>query len=1212
VAGETGSGKTTQLPKMCLELGRAALVDGVAAQRIGHTQPRRIAARSVATRISAELETPLGETVGFAVRFTDQVGPATQVKLMTDGILLAEIQHDPLLNQYDTLIIDEAHERSLTIDFLLGYLRTLLPRRPDLRVIITSATIDPQRFSAHFGNAPIIEVSGRTYPVEVRYRPLVPDITESDSADRRPPPDRRPKDQIEGILDAVAELERESPGDVLVFLSGEREIRDTADALNALELPLTEIVPLYARLSTAEQQRVFSSHTGRRIVLATNVAETSLTVPGIRYVIDTGLARISRYSARTKVQRLPIEAISQASAGQRAGRCGRLSDGICIRLYSEADYNGRPEFTEPEILRTSLASVILRMAALSLGEVEKFGFLDPPEQRSIRDGVGVLYELGALLPNRSGAAGQPTQTLTPLGRSLARLPVDPRLGRMLLAASENGCAAEVSVIAAALSIQDPRERPTENQAAADQLHARFADDRSDFIAYLNLWNYLREQQQELSGNQFRRLCRSEYLHYLRIREWQDLVSQLRRVGRTIGIRSEREPAQASTIHAALLTGLLSQVGFRETDKREFSGPRNTRFVIAPGSALAKRPPRWVMAAELVETSRLFARTVARTDPETIEKLAGHLVMRSYSEPRWDRRRAAAVATERVTLYGLPLVTGRQVNFGRIDPAEARELFIQHALVEGQWDTRHEFLQRNADLIAEVGELEQRLRRRDVIVDDDALAEFFRQRIPADVISGAHFDRWWKRQDKHLLDFSRDLLLQADEDVEYPDEWSDGQLALPVTYRFEPGAPDDGVTVHVPLDVLNRVDPDGIAWPVAQRREELIVALLRALPKSIRRDLGPIPNVARWLTEAVPAGGQPLLPALERAILEETGVRIQREDWALERVPAHLRPGFVIEDADGRELARGKNLPDLRDQLGDRLRLNVAEAAPGLERSGLRAWNFGDLPRRVEQTRAGNVVAAFPTLVDDGDSVSIRVVPDEAEQARLHPGGVRRLLIAAIASPVKAATSGFTPRSRLALSRNPDGSLPDLVDDTLAAVVDALILGNGGPVWTAADFESLRATIAPVLANELAAGLRDVERVIEAIQELDLAWPPETARRYPEAALDIATQRNGLLYKGFVTGAGRNRLRNLARYVQAITRRVEKLPREPDVDSARMARVHQVEEAYRESARHQPPERLQAVRWMIEELRVSLFAQQLGTPEPVSEKRIYRAMDAVAS
>jgi ATP-dependent helicase HrpA len=1197
---------------MCLELGRAALVDGVAAQRIGHTQPRRIAARSVATRIAAELETPLGETVGFAVRFTDQVGSATQVKLMTDGILLAEIQHDPLLYQYDTLIIDEAHERSLTIDFLLGYLRTLLPRRPDLRVIITSATIDPQRYSAHFGNAPIIEVSGRTYPVEVRYRPLVPDITESDPADRRPPPDRRPKDQIEGILDAVAELERESPGDVLVFLSGEREIRDTADALNALELPLTEIVPLYARLSTAEQQRVFSSHTGRRIVLATNVAETSLTVPGIRYVIDTGLARISRYSARTKVQRLPIEAISRASAGQRAGRCGRLSDGICIRLYSEADYNGRPEFTEPEILRTSLASVILRMAALSLGEVEKFGFLDPPEQRSIRDGVGVLYELGALLPNRSGAAGQPTQTLTPLGRSLARLPVDPRLGRMLLAASENGCVAEVSVIAAALSIQDPRERPTENQAVADQLHTRFSDDRSDFIAYLNLWNYLGEQQQELSGNQFRRLCRSEYLHYLRIREWQDLVSQLRRVGRTIGIRSEREPAQASTIHAALLTGLLSQVGFRETDKREFTGPRNTRFVIAPGSALAKRPPRWVMAAELVETSRLFARTVARTDPETIEKLAGHLVMRSYSEPRWDRRRAAAVATERVTLYGLPLVTGRQVNFGRIDAAEARELFIQHALVEGQWDTRHEFVQRNADLIAEVGELEQRLRRRDVIVDDDALAAFFRQRIPADVISGAHFDRWWKRQDKHLLDFSRDLLLQADEGVEYPDEWSDGQFALPVTYRFEPGAPDDGVTVHVPLDVLNRVDPDGIAWPVAQRREELIVALLRALPKPIRRDLGPVPNVARWLTEAVPAGGQPLLPALERAILEETGVRIQREDWALERVPAHLRPGFVIEDADGRELARGKNLPDLRDQLRDRLRLNVAEAAPGLERRGLRAWNFGDLPRRVEQTRVGNVVAAFPSLVDDGDSVSIRVVPDEAEQARLHPGGVRRLLIAAIASPIKAATSGFTPRSRLALSRNPDGSLPDLVDDTLAAVVDALIVENGGPVWTAAEFESLRATIAPVLANELGAALRDVERVIEAIQELDLAWPPETARRYPEAALDIATQRSGLLYKGFVTGAGRNRLRNLARYVQAITRRVEKLPREPDVDSARMARVHQVEEAYRESARHQPPERLQAVRWMIEELRVSLFAQQLGTPEPVSEKRIYRAMDAVAS
>jgi ATP-dependent helicase HrpA len=1206
VAGETGSGKTTQLPKMCVEMGRGT------AGRIGHTQPRRIAARSVATRIAAELGTTVGGRVGYAVRFTDQVGPDTEIKLMTDGILLAEIQQDPLLRQYDTLIIDEAHERTLTIDFLIGYLRALLPRRPDLRVVITSATIDPQRFADHFADAhghpaPIIEVSGRTYPVEIRYRPLVPDLDDGGAGTTR---DRRGRDQIDGILDAVAELSAEPAGDILVFLSGEREIRDTADALTALHLPLTEIVPLYARLSTADQQRVFAPHVGRRIVLATNVAETSLTVPGIRYVIDTGLARISRYSQRTKVQRLPIEPVSQASAGQRAGRCGRLSDGICIRLYARADFEGRPRFTEPEILRTSLAAVILRMAALELGDVEAFGFLDPPDRRSVRDGANVLYELGALVPDRAGG-----QSLTSLGRRLARLPVDPRLARMLLAAADTGCLAEVSVIAAALSIQDPRERPTDgaDAARAAELHARFADDRSDFVSLLNLWTYLREQMESLSGNAFRRLCRSEYLHYLRIREWQDLVAQLRRVGRTLGLRVLKEPAPVGTIHAALLTGLLSQIGVREGDRREFTGPRNTRFVIAPGTPLATRPPRWVMAAELVETSRLFARTVARTDPDAIERAAGHLVMRSYSEPRWDRRSARAIATERVSLYGLPLVTGRTVGFARINPAEARKLFIQHALVEGEWDTRHEFVRRNATRLAEVGELENRLRRRDIVIDDETIANFFRARLPTDVVSGAHFDRWFKRQDKMVLDFPDGFLTAAAAAEEFPDSWSTGDLDLAATYRFDPGRPDDGVTLHVPLDVLARVDPDSISWPAAQRRTELIEALLRTLPKPIRRELGPVPNVAEAVQPHLNDRHRSLLATLEQAIADDYGVRIQRTDWSLDRIPPHLRPGFIVEDTDGHELARGKDLRALQEELGQQMRGNLADLAPGLERSGLRAWDFGDLPQRIAHVRHGHLVEGFPALVDDDDSVAIRIQADAVEQARLHAGGLRRLVLLTTPSPVKAATRDFSPASRLALSRNPDGSLAELVQDVLAAVVDDRLAG--AMVWTQAEFERARADVAATVSGALAAALRDVERVLTAAHEFALAWPDSLAARHPEAAGDLARQYDDLLHRGFVADAGRSRLRDLARYVLAMARRAEKLPREPDVDAARMARIHEVQRALAdakagrslgEAARFEP------VRWMIEELRVSLFAQQLGTPEPISEKRIYRRLDELVA
>ncbi|MDQ6938159.1 MAG: ATP-dependent RNA helicase HrpA, partial [Actinomycetota bacterium] len=891
-----------------------------------------------------ELQVPLGTVVGYAVRFADQVSEDTAIKVMTDGILLAEVQRDRRLSQYDTIIIDEAHERSLTIDFLLGYLRTLLPTRPELKLIITSATIDPSRFAAFFagdGHAvPVVEVSGRMYPVELRYRPLFAEAQLEDEPDEpaapvhaapKAPSRREPMDQIDGIVAAVTELVAEGSGDILVFLSGEREIRDTADTLRGLDLRDSEILPLYARLSAAEQHRVFTPHTGRRIVLATNVAETSLTVPGIRYVVDPGTARISRYSHRTKVQRLPIEAISQASARQRAGRCGRLSDGICIRLYAEADFEARPTFTDPEILRTSLASVILAMAALGLGAIEDFAFLDPPDRRSIRDGIALLQELAALEPGRGGAP-----RLTDVGRRLAQLPVDPRLGRMVLSAAGEGCLGEVLVLAAALSIQDPRERPVEHAQAAAALHARFADEHSDFAAYLNLWRYLREQQEQLSGNAFRRLCRAEYLHFLRIREWQDLVGQLNRVVRSMGLRANREPAELAAVHRSVLSGLLSHIGLREGERREYLGARNARFVIAPGSALVRRPPRWVMAGELVETSRLYARTVARTDPETIERLAGHLVQRSYSEPRWDRRRGAAVAAERVTLYGLPLVVGRTVPYAQVDPAVARELFIQHGLVEGDWDTRHRFFQANRALRADVADVEDRLRRRDVVAGEEVIADFYDQRIPADVVSGRHFDTWWKRErqrDPDRLTLSRELLVPdvavADDDA-FPRRWTFGDLDLPVSYRFAPGAPDDGITIHVPLDVLRRVDPDALSWSVPARREELVTALLRSLPKATRRELGPAPDRARGLVAGMGQPEGPLLDALSAQIERQTGLTVHRADFDLTRVPAYLRPVFVVA-ADGAPVARGRDLAALQQQLAEPARAAVADAAPAIER-----------------------------------------------------------------------------------------------------------------------------------------------------------------------------------------------------------------------------------------------------------------------------------------
>ncbi len=977
VAGETGSGKTTQLPKLCLELGRG---------RIAHTQPRRLAARTVAARIAEEMKVPLGETVGYAVRFRDRSSRDTQVRLMTDGLLLAEIRRDKLLKRYDTIIVDEAHERSLNIDFLLGYLVRVLPRRPDLKVIITSATIDPERFSRHFGDAPVVEVSGRTYPVETRYQPVED-------------PDR---DQEDAIADACDELLREAAHRATCWCSsrGEREIRDTADVLRGrLDV---EVLPLYARLSASEQQRVFKPHAKRRVVLATNVAETSLTVPGIRYVVDPGTARISRYSARLKVQRLPIEPISQASADQRKGRCGRTSDGICIRLYSEEDFDERPRFTDPEILRTNLASVILQMAAIGLGKVEDFPFLDPPDQRQIRDGIRLLEELGAL-----DAVGR----LTKIGRRLAELPVDPRMGRMVLEADRLGCSEEVIVIAAALSIQDVRERPSDQTAQADQLHARFTDPDSDFISFLNLWQYLRELQRSLSSNQFRKRCLAEHLHHLRVREWQDLVAQLREAAKGVGVRFNRTPAEAVEVHRALLSGLLSHVGMKDASSRDYTGARGARFAVFPGSGLFKKPPSWVMVAELVETTRLWGRVAARVDPADVEPLAGHLVKRTYSEPRWDPRRGSVVATERVTLYGLPIVTDRKVQYGRIDPVLSRELFIRRALVEGEWETRHAFVAENRRLVEEVEALEHRARRRDILVDDEALFGFFDARVPEDVVSAAGFDRWWRDQPPDLLTYTRDALVrdvEAVDDRAWPATWRQGELTLDLDYRFEPGAEDDGMTVMVPLQALGAVRADRFEWLVPGLREELVTALIRGLPKDLRRRLVPVPETAARALARLEPRRRPLAEDLSRAI---DVFSIPPGTWDFSTLPPHLRPTFRVVDDRRGVLASGKSLSDVRARVRPLLRAELTAASSKLERTGLTAWEIGSLPREVTLRGTGQAVRAYPALVDEGSSVGVSVLETPGAQRASMWAGTRRLLL-------RRDAVGREVRPRPALQRRP--------------------------------------------------------------------------------------------------------------------------------------------------------------------------------------------------
>ncbi|MEU6448475.1 ATP-dependent RNA helicase HrpA [Streptomyces sp. NPDC046979] len=1216
VAGETGSGKTTQIPKICVELGRG--VRGM----IGHTQPRRIAARTVAERVADELDTPLGETVGWKVRFTDQVNPeSTFIKLMTDGILLAEIQTDRELRAYDTIIIDEAHERSLNIDFLLGYLAQLLPKRPDLKVVITSATIDPERFSRHFGDAPIVEVSGRTYPVEVRYRPLLEE--DGDDADR---------DQITAITDAVEELMGEGKGDILVFLSGEREIRDTADALEKKKYRFTEVLPLYARLSHAEQHRVFQQHTGRRIVLATNVAETSLTVPGIKYVIDPGFARISRYSHRTKVQRLPIEPISQASANQRKGRCGRTSDGICIRLYGEDDFEARPEFTDAEILRTNLASVILQMTAAGLGDIEKFPFIDPPDHRNIRDGVQLLQELGALDPAQKDVR----KRLTDTGRKLAQLPVDPRLARMVLEADKNGCVREVMVIAAALSIQDPRERPSEKQAQADQQHARFKDETSDFLAFLNLWRYVREQQKERGSSSFRRMCKQEYLNFLRIREWQDIYTQLRTVAKQMGIHLDEQDAPDDRVHVSLLAGLLSHVGMKDVKegaKNEYLGARNAKFAIFPGSALFKKPPRFVMSAELVETSRLWARVNAKIEPEWVEPLAGHLLKRTYSEPHWEKDQAAVMAYEKVTLYGVPIVAQRKVNYGRIDPEVSRELFIRNALVEGDWRTHHKFFADNRRLLTEVEELEHRARRRDILVDDETLYDFYDQRVPEHVVSGAHFDSWWKHkrhEQPDFLDFEREMLINEKAGAvtkdDYPDSWRQGPLKFRVTYQFEPGADADGVTVHVPLQVLNQVTDEGFDWQIPGLREQVVVELIRSLPKPIRRHYVPAPNYAQaFLDRSVPLQ-EPLTVTMARELKRMVGVPFDAEDFDWAKVPDHLRITFRIVDERRRKLAEDKDLEALKLRLRPKARKALSQAAAAtaersggesVERSGLTDWTIGTLSRVFETRRAGQPVKAYPALVDDGDTVSVRLFDTEAEQAQAMWKGTRRLILRNIpVSPAKFASEKLTNQQKLNLSANPHGSIQALFDDCATAAADKLIADFGGPAW---DEESYRKLYERVRAEIVDTTVRTVGQV----QQVLAAWQASERRlksvRSPALLAnlqDVRGQLDALVKPGFVTEAGIRRLPDLMRYLVAADRRLQQMPTGVQRDTSRMEKVHEMRDEYAWLLEQLPkgrpvPQQVREVRWMIEELRVSYFAHALGTAYPVSDKRIVKAIDALA-
>ena len=1330
IAGETGSGKTTQIPKMCLELGLGE--KGL----IGHTQPRRLAARSVAERIAEELGQKIGETVGYQVRFTSEVGEHSAIKLMTDGILLAEIQNDKLLRRYSTLIIDEAHERSLNIDFILGYLKRILPQRPDLKVIITSATIDPERFARHFSPSyvpgkgivdenlsdeereiaeailpddapPIIEVSGRTYPVEIRYRPLEGDELYLD--DEEVAEDRDPTD---AILDAIKELSKEAPGDILIFFSGEREIRDAKDAIEAMVAKSPrlnyEVLPLYARLSLAEQHRVFSPGSRPRIVLATNVAETSLTVPGIKYVIDTGTARISRYSARTKVQRLPIERISQASANQRSGRCGRVSDGIAIRLYSEEDFNSRPEFTDPEILRTNLAAVILQMIAIGVvrepGDISRFPFVQPPASRAINDGVNLLRELGALTERtrRKGRGGNNSATLTAIGRAMAAFPVDPRLARMIIEGGRRGCAKEMMVLAAALTIQDPRERPADVRAEADAMHARFVDDTSDFSSFLLLWDYINEQQAALSSSQLRKMCHREYINYLRIREWQDLFAQLREMGRTANIhasggRDINASAHEVDIHKSLLTGLLSHVGVKEEREkdskgrtrgpREYLGARGTKFAIFPGSGLFKKGPDWVLSAELVETSRLWARTNAAIEPQWIEEVGKHLISVQYSEPHWSLSSGAAVAYAKGTLFGLTIYADRPVQYARVDAAAAREIFIQSALVEGQWHTQHKFYLRNQRALAEVEELEARLRRRDLRVDDSVLFAFYDARIPAHVTDVRAFDKWWKQarlEDDNFLDFNPEKLINEEaadyDDSQFPRQWvqrtDSGELTLDLRYEYAPtagvggarteAAKRDGVAVQVPILFLNQLSPEPFRWQIPGLRHELVTALIKSLPKAIRRNFVPAPDVARAACAALEEDYSPatdeLIPSLALVLRRLRGVVVEPEAFNWDAVPEHLKMGFQVRNARNKILGEGKDLRALQQQLHKEIRSALADslgasdeamakmvalaqggssnasgpARPGSakgakspakgtqaetgasggvrEVTGLTAFPAdmfpdGAIPRKVQRVIATQAVNGYPALVDEGSSVGLRIFPTEAEQLHAQRRGIIRLLQLQVPSPVRYVSEHLSHKEKIVFTQNPHGSIDELIRDCTVAALDHLVPHT--PIFTHAEYSELYEHVRAELIETVFDVTKLVAEILSEATALKKAIKKATSLTTMHAVSDVKAQMENLVYPGFVAKTGYDQLVHLPRYLKAAQVRLTKLGPNLHRDNQLMLTVQDLEDSYDNAVKSLPagtivPDALRRVNWMIEELRVSFFAQELGTAYTVSEKRIAKA------
>ncbi|WP_442900013.1 ATP-dependent RNA helicase HrpA [Gilliamella apicola] len=1204
IAGETGSGKTTQIPKICLELGLG--IKGY----IGHTQPRRLAARSVANRIAEELKTEIGQLVGYKVRFSDHVSETTLIKLMTDGILLAEIQKDKLLLQYDTIIIDEAHERSLNIDFILGYLKQLLPKRPDLKVIITSATIDVERFSNHFNQAPIIEVSGRTYPVEVRYRP--PIFNEEDDTNN----------DFQPILDAIEELSAESFGDILIFLTGEREIRDVADILNKLELRHTDILPLYARLSATEQNRIFQSHSKRRIILATNVAETSLTVPGIKYVIDPGLARISRYSYRTKVQRLPIEPISQASANQRKGRCGRTSDGICIRLYDENDFLSRPEFTDPEILRTNLASVILQMTSLGLGNIAAFPFVEAPDSRYIRDGIRLLEELGAIYIKHH------QYHLTATGKILAQLPIDPRLARMLVEARRSGCTKEIMIITAALSIQDPRERPFDKQQASDEKHRRFADKESDFLSLINLWNYIQEQQDLLSGNQFRRLCQKEFLNYLRIREWQDVYTQIRQTIKQLAFPINSKAADYISLHTSLLSGLLSHIGMKEIEKREYIGARNIKFAIFPNSALFKTQPKWCIVSELVETSRLWGRTAAKIESEWIEPIAQHLIKYSYSEPRWSKKQGTTIANEKVTLFGLPIVASRIVNYSKIDPVLSRSLFIRHALVEGDWLTNHKFYKQNQKLIKEVEDLEHKSRRQDILIDDDELYEFYDKRIDDSVISTKHFDSWWKQKQKSQPDYlniEKQMLIKQSAQLvnlsDFPDFWYQDNFKLALQYQFDIGHNRDGVTIKIPIDLLNQIKNRGFDWQVPGFRKDLIIALIKSLPKSLRRNLVPAPNYAEAFLERIKTTDQPILESLENEFRKMTGVKITSEDWQLDQVPDYLKMTFSIINSNNEEIASGKDLVLLKEQLKNEVQKALSTLTTkkivSIEQSNITDWNFGTLPTTYEEKQKNYTVKAYPALIDHQDSVSIELVDNQEEQQKLNKLGLRRLLMLNIPSPIKYLHEKLPNKSKLGLYFNSFGTVLMLIDDCIACAVDELIDKYNQNIQNQDQYQKLLDYTKTNINETVIDIAKQVESILTLHYNINKKLKGRVDLSLAFALSDIKRQLSNLVYKGFVADSGYKRLADVYRYLLAIEKRIEKLMGNVTKDRQSMNIIEEVENQYEKWVNSLPQivrskDSVINIRWMIEELRVNLFAQQLGTPYPISPKRVKQQIELVKS